>query len=465
MLTSPEEERSWQAVVMQMTTACHDLIRFRRVIYEHALGQRKDSLCDLTDAILTSPGAATLARLSLAPGFRRRWSSVSDALSAGRLDVPLLRRLLVAAEASVAATTGRRPLWALDASTWPRPAAHTSPERTYAHRVAVGTPQRGVVAGWEYQWLVAVPEAYGSWVLPLDVRRRRPPAGTATALAITQLRQALSARSPVAPRPVVTLDSGYDPVALAQAHLPADLLVRLARHRVFYRVPPPRQGRGRPRRHGAPIRFKDATTWGTPDQQAALDDPDYGRVIVAVWAGLHAKAAADTPLTVVRVDVERLPRRRRPPAPLWLAWIGGPLPADLHHLWRWYLRRFAVEHGFRFAKHDLGWTTVRPAHPDAADRWTWLVAVAFWELWLARPLVADQRLPWDRPLPADRLTPGRVRRACPALLPQLDTPARPPQPRGKAPGRLLGQCPGPRVRHPVVRRHTKIPQRQRKRAA
>jgi hypothetical protein len=205
-------------------------------------------------------------------------------------------------------------------------------------------------------------------------------------------------------------------------------------------------------------------TWGTPDRQAQTNDPAYGRVAVAVWEGLHAKTAADTRLTVVRVHVERLPRRR-PPAPLWLAWIGGPLPADLHQLWRWYLRRFAVEHGFRFAKHDLGWTTVRPAAPEAADRWTWLVAVAFWELWLARPLVADHRLPWDRPLPPDRLTPGRVRRACPALLAQLGTPARPPHPRGKARGRQPGQCPGPRPRYPVVRRHPTTARRQRKRAA
>jgi hypothetical protein len=148
--TIPEVGRAWHAVVMQRTTASHDVIRFRRVIYEHVLGQRKDSLCDLIDAILTSAGPATLVRLSLASGVRRRWSSVSDALSAGRLEVPLLRRLLVAAEAAGAAEAAdARPEWALDASTWPRPTAPTSRERMYAHRVAVGTPQRGVVAGWE----------------------------------------------------------------------------------------------------------------------------------------------------------------------------------------------------------------------------------------------------------------------------------------------------------------------------
>ena len=54
--------------------------------------------------------------------------------------------------------------------------------------------------GWEYQWLVAVPEATRSWVLPLDVARRGPAAGTPTALAIAQLRRALAARARPAPR-------------------------------------------------------------------------------------------------------------------------------------------------------------------------------------------------------------------------------------------------------------------------
>ena len=39
-------------------------------------------------------------------------------------------------------------------------------------------------------------------------------------------------------------------------------------------------------------------------------------------------------------------------------WIGGPLPPDLHQVWRWYLRRFVLEHAFRFVKQTLGWTTV-----------------------------------------------------------------------------------------------------------
>jgi len=428
------------------------LIAFRREVYGFALGHRQDTLFELMDAVLTSPGAANLVHLSLAPAFRRCWPSVPDGLADGTLDVDTVRILLRAARP--APLDGGRPLWVIDGTTWPRPEAKTSPDRTYGHRVTAGMPQDGIVAAWEYQWLVLAPEERGSWALPLDVSRRAPTAGTPTQLAIRQLRTALGGRADaaVASRPVVTLDSGYDPGQLARAKLPADLVVRLATNRVFFRAPGPYAGRGAPRKHGPAFRLKEPGSLGEPDHSSTLTDPEYGEVRADAWMDLHIRAAADAPFCVVRVQVGRLPHRLEPPAPLWLAWIGEDLPEDLTELWCWYRRRFTVEHAFRFLKQSLGWTTVRPRDPQAADRWSWLLAVVLWQLWLARPVVADQRLPWERPLPPERLTPGRVRRAFGELLPWLGTPARPPQPRGKAPGRRQGERPGRRKRYEVVRR-------------
>ena len=437
---------------MFSTPASHALEQFRRAAYQ-TLGPRKDSLFELMEAALATAGPGTLVRLSLAPVFRRGWPSAPDALADGEVDADRCRQLVQTTPGAF--PPERRPVWALDGTVWPRPAAATSPERTYGHRTTPGIPQTGVVPGWEYEWLVAVPEARGSWVLPLDVCRRGPADGTPTAVARALLAATLARRPADAPRPVAALDSGYDPVHLARARLAADLLVRLRSNRTFYRAPGAYPGRGAPRKYGAVFRLGDPTTHGPPDRRATCEESRYGRVVVDVWDALRGRGAADAPFPVVRVQVERLPRRSRPPAPLWLAWVGGALPADLLALWRWYCDRFSAEHGFRFLKHDLGWTTVRPADPAAADRWTWLLALALWQLWLARPLVADQRLPWERPLPAARLTPGRVRRACAGLFPQLGTPARAPKPRGKAPGRRPGQCPGPRGRHPVARRRPK----------
>jgi Transposase DDE domain len=438
---------------MDTTPALGTLMDFRRAAYD-VLGHRQDTLFELKDAVLTAAGPLTLVRYSLEPVFRRLWPSASDALADGEVAAPGPR---AAARAALAgqALVGRE-VWALDGTVWPRPAAATVAERTWAHSPRPGIPQRGLVPGWEYQWLVAVPEATGSWVLPLDVARRGPAVGTPTRLAIVQLRGALRHRPPGASRPVVTFDSQYDPVQLARARLAADLLVRLTPRRRFYRAPPPYPGKGtRVRRHGPVFKTSDPTTHGAPDRAAEADDPDHGRVRVEAWADLHVQGAHEVPFPVVRVTVERLPKSGKAPAPLWLAWVGGPLPEDLTELWRWYRRRFVIEHGFRFLKHDLGWTTVRPAGPAAADRWTWLLALALWELWLARPLVADRRLPWERAAPPERLSPGRVRRAFGGLLARLGSPARPPRRRGISPGRRPGQCPGPRTRRPVARRAKK----------
>src|SRR5574341_456075 len=160
------------------------LARLRATLYATGLGHRKDSLFETLDAVLTADGPATLARLSLAPGFHRGWASVPDGLAAGQVHLDVVRALLVRTLPPLPSRELLRPLWVGDASTWPRPEARTSPERTYCHRVTAGVPQSGIVAGWEYQWLVAVPEAPGSWILPLDVTRRPPPTcPTSTGLA------------------------------------------------------------------------------------------------------------------------------------------------------------------------------------------------------------------------------------------------------------------------------------------
>ena len=155
-----------------------------------------------------------------------------------------------------------------------------------------------------------------------------------------------------------------------RAALPIDVLVRLRSTRVFYRAPGPYQGRGAPRKYGEVFRLADPVTHGASDASAPLADPQCGQVQIDAWRDLRATGAADAPVTIVRVQLERLPRRAKPPAPLWLACLGDELPADLGDLWRGSLLRFTVEHGFRFLKQALGWTAVRPRDPAAADRWT-----------------------------------------------------------------------------------------------
>lgn len=244
------------------------------------------------------------------------------------------------------------------------------------------------------------------------------------------------------------------------------ILVRLRSTRVFHFDPPPREpgARGRPKTHGQVFRCADPATWPAPSGELSWQDPVYGRVRARAWDRLHPwigpgrrqpghARQAPQPIirgTVLRIDVEHL-RGHPGSAFLWL-WHSGPGPADLAECARAYLRRFDIEHTLRFAKQALGWTMPAVRTPAQAQTWTWLVIAAFTQLRLARPL-ADARLPWDHS--ARPATPARVRRAFRGLRDLAGTPADPPKPSGKSPGRPRGRKSPPAPRYCVISKTVK----------
>jgi hypothetical protein len=125
---------------------------------------------------------------------------------------------------------------------------------------------------------------------------------------------------------------------------------------------------------------------------------------------------------------------------LWLWWSRtDPITGtEVDRCWQAFLRRFDLEHTFRLFKQTLGWTAPKIRDPAAGDRWTWLVIVAYTQLRLARPHVADLRHTWERPTPPDRLTPARVRRGFRNLHAKTAHPARAPKPSTPGPGRPPG---------------------------
>jgi hypothetical protein len=169
---------------------------------------------------------------------------------------------------------------------------------------------------------------------------------------------------------------------------------------------------------------------------------------------MHFRQAPQHPMTLIqvqRLDENGQPRSTRP---LWLVWVGDTLP-DLESLWQRYLRRFALEHWYRFLKQRLHWTLPKLGEPKAAERWSDLMPLATWQLWLARDLVQDSPLPWQKKLPI--LTPGRVADSIATLLARLGTPATAPKPRGKSPGWPKGQTRHRKPRYPTVRKRASRP--------
>jgi hypothetical protein len=441
----------------------HDLASLRafRTDLHRCFRRRADALVELADALLVAESVGSLPHLSLQAPHRRGWGSLYAALAEGTIDSEAFRATLTQYSA-----TDRQPVYAIDVSVWPCCDAEASPARGFYYHPSRHSAGQPIVAGWAYQWLAQLNFTRDSWTAPLDVQRVHP-RENANAIAVEQIKLRAAHLPADAGIPLFVFDAGYDSVQLTQGleMFPVSILVRLRADRCFYADPPPAppspQG-GRPRKHGAKFAAKNPETWPVPTNEHRVEDEQYGAVRVRAWAGLHPKqqhhAGRGTrktrPIvrgTVVLVEVNRLPARPYKPQMLWLWWAGAGVP-DLDLLWRSYVRRFDLEHTLRFCKQSLGWTTPRVRHPEQADRWTWLVVAAYTQLRLARPWVADRRLPWERPLAQGMLTPCRVRRALSALLPLVGTPARAPKPCGRSPGRPKGSRSGRAYRYPALKK-------------
>jgi len=150
------------------TSDLEPLRAFRQSVYG-LFGRRRDALFEVLDALLTIGPVASPAHLSLAPTFQRGWGSLYDALSVGRIPAQEVEALLAAHPLAAG-----EPIYAVDASTWARCDAETSPGRAYYYHPSRHSAGQPIVAGWAYQWLAQLSFAHESWTAPLSVRRLAP---------------------------------------------------------------------------------------------------------------------------------------------------------------------------------------------------------------------------------------------------------------------------------------------------
>ena len=410
---------------------------FRDQVY-HCLGNAKDAVFELTDAAILSRNPTSLAELSLSPVFRRQWHSTYEALE----DCHPSRDKMMAVYIEQIQLSSR-PLLVGDHSGWFRPDAVTLKERTYEHKPNRISVERPIGVGFGYSTIAVVPEEIGSWALPL-LHERIDSSETAISKLSNQLKQVCSQ---VDPRPIIVVDSQYGCASFVQqtADIPCDKLMRLSSNRCFYGEPKTYDGRGRPRKHGHKFKLNDPKTWLTEEQIAELEDPQLGFIRIQAWHKFHFRQAANQKLSLIRV--EQLNSRHG--RPLWLAWQGEQMPR-LIEVVKLYLRRFAIEHWYRFAKQRLHWTLPSLGTKEQCDRWSDLMPMMTWELWLAREIMVDNPLPWQKP--QVNLTPGRVAQGFGTVIATIGTPASAPQPRGKSPGWSKGRLRAKKIRYPIVKK-------------
>lgn len=429
---------------------CTILKQVRQQLYA-SFERGADALFNLGDALLCESQAQSLPELSLSPFFERQWPSVYEALEDGRINIEQLRAIWVSILLAERADTA--PIWiAVDGSNLARPSARTSADRTIIHLSNLPLVNKPISVGWTFSTVVLIPEQPSSWTPILD-QQRITSEQTAVGVAIAQLQ----ALKPLFGNRLVMIlaDRWYGtPEFLRACHeLGYSVLVRLKSNRKLYRVPVRIHPRGRKPKDGPLFQGKRPETHAEAEETWSEQDQTGRNTRIRRWNHLHFQQDRDLDLSVISVEREAAKGTKRDPRVSWFVMLDEVIP--LSQVAQHYRRRFSQEHGYRFLKQDLLWTRVHVRTPAQFELWSWLVALVFNQLYLARELGQALRQPWEqnnRPV-----TPQQVRRVMPAILLQVGTPARPCQPRGKSPGRAKGFRPQPATRFPVVRKPPKQP--------
>jgi len=432
-------------------------IQIRHQIWQ-CFSRSADALFELADALTGEVAARSLPELSLSASFRRKWSSVYEALEDGRIDTQ--RWSSIWTQALLASHEG--PVWiSVDSTSIARPEAETSPDRGMIYVCNLPHESRPVNVGWQFSTVMLLPAKRSSWGAILSQRRIQSQQ-TAVSVAIEQVEHL----RPLLPGSVrILADRWYATGAflLACQRMQVEVLLRLKRNRKLYRpAPVPLKGqRGARRKDGTLFQGSHPETWGEPEQEWKGTDEAGKPMVVQVWHRLHFRQAREVEVSVYRVLRERARGTKRDPRESWFCWMGkAPLP--LEEVAATYRHRFSHEHTYRFLKQDLFWTKARVRTPQQFERWSLLVATAMNYLVLARHVGQACYRPWERR--CEVVTPRQVRRVMPAILAQLGTPAKEPKPRGKSPGWCKGT---PRTRAPrfaVIKKPKPVPKTHRKRA-
>jgi hypothetical protein len=240
------------------------------------------------DALLQHAKIKSFPELTLSPVFRRGWSSAYKAIEVGKQDRAWLTCYLSQQipEAGVQ-------VFALDETVWPHPKVRTLAGMLYARSPTKSIKRYGIVKGHVCSILAWVPEAEGSWAPPVDSRRVSAETD-AVQTGMQQIDALVEARGTAGQTGliVVATDGRYSNHVCNRAIDARDEVAKVGRmrgDRTLYREPGPYQGMGRPRKHGAPFRFKDPSTWDTPVEAVTFAHPKFGQVRLRRWDDLHAQ--------------------------------------------------------------------------------------------------------------------------------------------------------------------------------
>ncbi len=438
-----------ETIKSSTTEQLNKLIEFRQTVYGQILEGMKDVQFELIDALLLRERIDCIAELSLNGAFQRKWSSTYQAIEAGKQSEYWMLQSFI----EQVPREGVQ-IYPLDTTMWAHPKARTLEGQVYGPSPTKALKKHSIVQGHQYSMLTWTPEVRQAWSMTIN-NQRLEPGQTAIGVGLEQMKALCQARKDPLQRvlDVIVADGHYGNHKFlgGEPDLECARLARMRRDRVLYGEAGQYSGKGRPAVHGQRFAFKEADTWTEPEELEEFEHPRWGKVRLRRFNKLHAKQDANTNFDVILAEVHL--ERDKPPSPLWLGYVPGHTDYPVKEVWSWFDYRWPIEPSIRFRKQGLFWTLPRLQTAEACDRWTHLVDLAYWQLFLARPLVQDLPLPWQKPQSV--LTPYRVKRGLAATFSQIGSPTQPPKTRGKSPGWPVGRSRTKPQRHKPVKRGKK----------
>ncbi len=453
----------------------HNLTQFRQQVYQN-FNKRADTLMDLLDALSSNQHARHVVELSLEPAFRRHYTALFQAIGGYRPQAGALAHLA----AKYLPVPKKRAFWLMgvDVTSQPREYASTLKDRTFVYKPGALKDNKPVTIGHQYSTVALLPEKEANspvpWVVPLSCERV-PSDKRKFEVGKEQINALLSdPQMPFHSQLVVEVaDSDYARPSYLAAHRKHPNLVTIVRsrsNRVFYRQNERSAAKtgGAPGHYGAAFRLQDSATWHTPDD--TLELPFVSRrgkhytVRIQAWHNMlmrgknkpHRLRMHQYPFTLVRIVLLDENGQSAFKRPLWLLIFGERRhELSLQDIYEAYAQRSDLEHFFRFGKQRLLLDKFQTPKTEHEEHWWLLVHLAYLQLWVARHAAVATPRPWEKYLPhykQGKATPSSVQRDFKRLLRTFGTPARPPKPRGKSPGRAKGTRLSPRKRHKVLKK-------------
>ncbi len=240
-------------------------------------------------------------------------------------------------------------------------------------------------------------------------------------------------------RQVLRLDGSYGNIGFFSSMLGKQgfAVARMRNDRTLYRRPEESNGkRGRNLTYGEKFKFNAPETWGEAEEVLEFEDEKHGQVRIEKWSQKRFRQANEVvEIEVIRSQI-RLEREenKRPKAKWYGIHNGTGEKAELKRCYLTAKHRWTIEPANRFKKDRLyaGVPMFRKA--ESSDHWLRLSQVLEWEIYLWKELAKDEKMPWQKELSGEKLTPGRVLKSLVSNLSEVAEPVKEVLPRGKSSG-------------------------------